>query len=115
VLPPDLAARVAIFRVHLRDRPLEDIDFDVLAQNSEGLSGADIMYVCELATESAMMDSLETGTPRSIRMGDFLDPLTTITPSTIPWLESAKTVVDYGTDDGTFADLRQYLKKMKRK
>jgi SpoVK/Ycf46/Vps4 family AAA+-type ATPase len=115
VLPPDLAARVAIFRVHLRDRPLEDIDLDVLAQNSEGLSGADIMYVCELATESAMMDSLETGTPRSIRMGDFLDPLTTITPSTIPWLESAKTVVDYGTDDGTFADLRQYLKKMKRK
>lgn len=115
VLPPDLPARVAIFRVHLRGRPLEDIDLDVLAQNSDGLSGADIMYVCELAAESAMMDSLETGTPRSIRMGDFLDPLTTITPSTLPWLESAKTVVDYGTDDGTFGDLRAYLKKMKRK
>ena len=115
VLPPDLTARVAIFGVHLRDRPLEDIDLDVLAQNSEGLSGADIMYVCELAAESAMMDSIETGTARSIRMGDFLDPLTTITPSTLPWLESAKTVVDYGTDDGTFADLRAYLKKMKRK
>jgi SpoVK/Ycf46/Vps4 family AAA+-type ATPase len=115
VLPPDLTARVAIFGVHLRDRPLEDIDYEVLAQNSEGLSGADIMYVCELAAESAMMDSIETGTARSIRMGDFLDPLTTITPSTLPWLESAKTVVDYGTDDGTFADLRAYLKKMKRK
>jgi len=115
VLPPDLAARVAIFGVHLRNRPLEDIDLEVLAQNSEGLSGADIMYVCELAAESAMMDSIETGTARSIRMGDFLDPLTTITPSTLPWLESAKTVVDYGTDDGTFADLRAYLKKMKRK
>jgi len=79
VLPPDLAARVAIFGVHLRNRPLEDIDLEVLAQNSEGLSGADIMYVCELAAESAMMDSIETGTARSIRMGDFLDPLTTIT------------------------------------
>jgi SpoVK/Ycf46/Vps4 family AAA+-type ATPase len=115
VLPPDLPARVAIFEVHLRDRPLEDIDLDVLAQNSDGLSGADIMYVCELAAESAMMDSIETGIARSIRMGDFLDPLTTITPSTLPWLESAKTVVEYGTDDGTFADLRHYLKKMKRK
>ncbi|TFB77247.1 ATP-binding protein [Cryobacterium glaciale] len=114
VLPPDHPAREAIFAVHLRDRPVEAIDLGILAARSDGLSGADIAYVCELAAEIAMMDSIDTGVARMIGMDDLLEPLRTIAPSIIPWLESARTVVSYGTDDGTFGELKAYLKKVKR-
>lgn len=114
VLPPDAPAREAIFGVHLRDRPVQGINLAVLAKKSEGLSGADIAYVCELAAENALMDSIETGEPRLMGMADLLEPLGVVQPSIVPWLESARTVVSYGTDDGTFAELKAYLKTTKR-
>ncbi|MFQ5975416.1 MAG: ATP-binding protein, partial [Candidatus Hydrothermarchaeales archaeon] len=43
VHPPDFEARKKIFELNLREKPLsEDIDFDKLAEMSEGYSGADI-------------------------------------------------------------------------
>jgi SpoVK/Ycf46/Vps4 family AAA+-type ATPase len=114
VLPPDQPARRAIFEVHLRERPVIGIDLDALAAHSDGLSGADIAYVCQVAGERALMDSVEIGTPRMIGMPDLVAAMREVKPSTGPWLESARNVVEYGQDDGTFAELRAYLKKVKR-
>jgi SpoVK/Ycf46/Vps4 family AAA+-type ATPase len=114
VLPPDAPAREAIFRGHLRDRPVEGIDPAALAKRTEGFSGADIAYVCEVAAEHALMDSITTGTPRLIGMPDLLAALGEVRPSTSAWLETARSVVLFGEDDGTYADLRAYLKKSKR-
>ncbi|PCN47436.1 AAA family ATPase [Curtobacterium sp. 'Ferrero'] len=114
VLPPDTPAREAVFRTHLRDRPLERVDVGVLAQRTEGFSGADIAYVCEVAAERALMDSVASGTARMIRMDDLLGVLAEVRPSTRSWLETARNVVLFGEDDGTYADLRAYLKKSKR-
>ncbi|UXN22787.1 ATP-binding protein [Curtobacterium flaccumfaciens] len=114
VLPPDVPAREAIFRGHLRDRPVEGIDAAALAKRTEGFSGADIAYVCEVAAEHALMDSITTGTARLIGMPDLLAALSEVRPSTSAWLETARSVVLFGEDDGTYADLRAYLKKSKR-
>ncbi|WP_323749500.1 ATP-binding protein [Curtobacterium sp. VKM Ac-1393] len=114
VLPPDAPAREAIFRGHLRDRPVEGIDTAALASRTEGFSGADIAYVCEVAAEHALMDSVATGTARLIGMPDLLSALSEVRPSTRSWLETARNVVLFGEDDGTYADLRAYLKKSKR-
>lgn len=114
VLPPDEPAREAIFRTHLRDRPVEGVRLAALATRSEGLTGADIAYVCELASEGALLDSVETGVARTIGMRDLEAALAEVTPSSGPWLESARNAVEFGQDDGTFAELRAYLKKVKR-
>ncbi|TPW70630.1 AAA family ATPase [Schumannella sp. 10F1B-5-1] len=114
VLPPDAPAREAIFRVHLRDRPVESIDLAELARRSDGLTGADIAYVAELASERALMDSVRTGTARMIGMPDLLGALREVTPSTGAWLDAARNVVLFGDDDGTFDELKGYLKKAKR-
>ncbi|WP_242088251.1 ATP-binding protein [Curtobacterium sp. DN_7.5] len=114
VLPPDAPAREAVFRTHLRDRPLEGVDVGVLAKRTEGFSGADIAYVCEVAAERALMDSVASGTARLIGMPDLLDSVAEVRPSTRSWLETARNVVLFGEDDGTYADLRAYLKKSKR-
>jgi transitional endoplasmic reticulum ATPase len=46
VPPPDKAARLAIFKIHTREMPLdEDVDLDILASVTEGYTGADIEAV----------------------------------------------------------------------
>ncbi len=114
VLPPDAPAREAIFRYHLSQRPVAGIDLRELAAASDGLSGADIAYVCELASEQALLDSVRTRSARMIEMADVRTALTQVRPSIGPWLDSARNVVKYGDDDGTYRDLKEFLKKMKR-
>jgi AAA+ superfamily predicted ATPase len=114
VLPPDLAARESIFRHHLSGRPVEGIDLARLARESDGLSGADIAYVCEVAAEEALLDSVRIGSARLMTMSDVRAALSHAQPSTNAWLNSARNVVLFGDDDGTYAELKAYLKKVKR-
>lgn len=114
VLPPDREARAAIFAFHLRTRPTETIDIDALARDSEGLSGADIALACESATEAALMDGVTTGVVRDISQADVAAALREINPSVMSWLDSARNIVLFGDDDGTYKDLRAYLKKVRR-
>jgi SpoVK/Ycf46/Vps4 family AAA+-type ATPase len=114
VLPPDQAAREAIFRAQLQQRPVESIDLARLAKASDGLSGADIGFACELAAEGALLDGVRSGTARLIGMADLDAALATIQPSVNGWLDSARNVVMFGDDDGTYRELKAYLKKSKR-
>jgi len=114
VLPPDRLAREAIFRTHLRDRPIEGIDVAELARRTEGYSGADIALICESATEEALMDSVRTGETRLIRMPDLLDAIGTVQPSIDDWLSSARNVVLFGNNGGAYDELKDFLKRTKR-
>jgi len=78
--PPDPAARLAIFKVHTRGRPLaDDVDLAELAgAASEGQSGADIELACRNASLAAIReylaihkDKAETGELLAIRMEHF--------------------------------------------
>ncbi|MCI4322575.1 MAG: AAA family ATPase [Thermoplasmata archaeon] len=69
VPPPDLAARQDIFRIHLKGVPVDGaVDFGVLAQNSEGYSGADIAGAVDEAKLIALRSQLvlETGAPTPV-------------------------------------------------
>jgi SpoVK/Ycf46/Vps4 family AAA+-type ATPase len=114
VLPPDEPAREAIFRFHLSGRPIESIDVKALAARTNGFTGADLALLCEAASERALIDSVSSGQPRMIGMPDMLASLGAIQPSIGPWLETARNYVQFGEDDGTFAELKSYLKKVKR-
>jgi len=114
VLPPDKPAREAIFFHNLADRPIEAIDTAALADATDGYTGADIAHICETAAEAALMDSIKSGQPRMIDMSDLNKAIGEVRPSIGPWLETARNIVQFGEDDGTFAELRAYLKKAKR-
>ncbi|MFX1426239.1 MAG: ATP-binding protein, partial [Promethearchaeota archaeon] len=48
---PDKEARIEIFKIHLRNKPLaSDVDINQLAQELEDYTGADIQAICEEAT-----------------------------------------------------------------
>lgn len=113
VLPPDEPARSAILHTHLKDRPTQDIDLDYLAHVTDGLTGADLAHVCDTAVEKALLDSVRTGTARSIQMPDLLAALREVRPSTGPWFETARNVVDFSDHSGEYADLRAWMKARK--
>ena len=57
---PDAAARCRILEVHTRERPLApDVDLATLAQDSEGLVGADLEGLCQRAAMLAIRESVE--------------------------------------------------------
>jgi cell division protease FtsH len=49
VVPPDVKGRLGVLQVHTRDKPLEDIDLGLVAQQTSGLTGADLANICNEA------------------------------------------------------------------
>lgn len=57
---PDRAARLAIFQVHTRDKPLaSDVDLSSLAGQTDGMVGSDIEAICRRASMLAIRQFVE--------------------------------------------------------
>ena len=56
VPPPDPAARAAVLRIHLRDRPVltDEIDWETIKQQTEGYSSSDLEIIASKAARSAL-------------------------------------------------------------
>ena len=113
VLPPDQEARESIVRHHLKDRPVEGIDVRRIAKATNGYSGADLAHVCESAAERALLDGVRTGNARLIGMKDLEWAVGQVRPSTRAWFDTARNVVMFADTDGSYADLRTWMKKNK--
>jgi SpoVK/Ycf46/Vps4 family AAA+-type ATPase len=113
VTPPDEAARDAILRLHLRDRPIAGINTKKLASATDGFSGADLAYLCQSAAELALLDAARTGTTRLMEMRDFTAALSGIRPSIGPWLDIASNVAQFANQSGSYDDLLAYLRSRK--
>ncbi len=111
VLPPDQLARAAIFRYHLRERPVERVDPERLAKLTDGYSGADIAHICESAAELALLDSVRRGEPRMIGQQDLESAIRDVRPSLTPWFDAARNVALFANEGGAYDELAAYLKK----
>ncbi|MBI2698759.1 MAG: AAA family ATPase [Mycobacterium sp.] len=110
---PDAEARAGIVRYHLRDRPAAGIDLKGVAGRTEGFSGADLAHVCDSATQLAMADSMRSGQVRPVSMADVTASLAQIRPSAGPWFETARNVVEFANNDGSYDELAKYLRRRK--
>jgi AAA+ superfamily predicted ATPase len=113
VLPPDEEARAAVFRFHLRDRPVAGIQLAALAARTDGYSAADIAHICESAAELALLDSARTGQVRMIGQDDLLSAVGQVRPSLGAWFDSARNVALFANEGGSYDDLAAYLKERK--
>lgn len=108
VLPPDALAREAIVQSALTGKPTQDVDIEAVAAAADGFSGADIAQVATIALQQAMTASMNAGTLVPVTTESLLAAASGITPSTTQWFEQIGSVLEYGTDDGTFDQLRAY-------
>ncbi len=64
---PDIKERVAILKVHTKDKPLsDDIDLEVIARQTPGLSGADLANITNEAALLAARRNLKRIGPREL-------------------------------------------------
>ncbi|WP_319452179.1 MULTISPECIES: AAA family ATPase [unclassified Mycobacterium] len=114
VLPPDSAARQAILRYHLRDRPAGDVDVAQVAKLTEHYSGADLAHIISTAAERALAESMRSGRLVPLTTKDVESAAREVKPSTGPWFVTARNVVTFANTDGSYDDLAAYLRRNKR-
>ncbi len=66
VAPPDVQGRTGVLKVHTRDKPMRDVDLGLVAQQTSGLTGADLANICN---EAAIFAARRGG--RAITGQDF--------------------------------------------
>src|SRR5579872_7319976 len=49
VAPPDVEGRTGVLKVHTRDKPLREVNLGLVAQQTSGLTGADLANICNEA------------------------------------------------------------------
>jgi SpoVK/Ycf46/Vps4 family AAA+-type ATPase len=116
VLPPDPAAREAILRLHLRDRPVDDdLDLSSVVRSTANFSGADLAHLCELATEAAMEASVASGNVEPITTGRLVAARRELEPSTRAWFDVAYNYAMFANEGGLYDELLAYVKEHKLK
>lgn len=110
VPPPDEATRSEILKVSLKGKPVSDMDFSLFAKKSEGLSGADIQAVVNLAVEEKLKQAMKTGNVVPLATQDILLSLKSIRSSVKEWFGAAKNYAVYSNESGIYDDILRYLK-----
>jgi len=86
---PDKSSRKKIFEIHTKSKPLEnDVDLDILAEKTEGCTGADIGAICNEAVMTAVRELVKSGNVPSekelnkckVKMNDFLVAIDKVGP-----------------------------------
>jgi len=66
VAPPDVTGRIGVLKVHTEEKPLGHVDLELVAQQTSGLTGADLANICNEAAIRAARRRSPT-----IEMEDF--------------------------------------------
>jgi ATP-dependent 26S proteasome regulatory subunit len=112
VPPPDEAARGAILKIMLADKPADKLDFARLARDTDGFSGADLKGMVELAVEMKLGEALAKGTILPLTTRDLQEARKQIKPSVRDWFATARNYALYSNQSGMYDDVMDYIQKM---
>ncbi len=80
--PPNKKDRATLFRENLSKAPLgSDVDFDVLAANTEGYTGADIANICREVKMGALEETVSSAEDKDISIKDIIAVIRSVKPS----------------------------------
>lgn len=110
VPPPDNKARADILRLTLKGKPVEDIDYELMAKKTEKFSGADLFAVVDQAVEAKLAQAMKEGIPKPITTKDLESSARNVKPSTAEWFATARNYALYSNQGGAYDDIVKYLK-----
>ncbi|UZR93506.1 AAA family ATPase [Chondrinema litorale] len=108
--PPDEEARKVILDIHLKNKPVEKIDFAKIAKATHRYSGADLKAIVDIAIESKLDESMEQGRPVPITTKDLMKAANQHKSTTTEWFETAKNYALFANESGLYDEIIQYLK-----
>ncbi len=109
VPPPDAEARRAILELHLSGLPHGPLDRHKLAQKTKMFSGADLKDVVERAGEAAIQLEMRTGRAGQITQAMLLAAIRSMRPSTVEWMDTAKSYASYANRAGQYDDVARFF------
>lgn len=110
VPPPDETAREEILRLHLKGKPVKDIDYTHLAKKSGKYSGADLKALVDLAIEAKLTESIKRGgPPQPITGKDLTRAAKNHKPTTAEWFASARNYALYANEGGLYDDVLKWM------
>lgn len=109
--PPSLPERVEAFKYHLKNKRIQNINYQKLARATDGYSQSDIATICENATDIPILHEYKTNQEGSTTMAHLLLTIAK-TPNTIDswYLQARKELI--GTYDTEIVD-KKTIKKWK--
>jgi transitional endoplasmic reticulum ATPase len=109
--PPDQAARGAILRLHLANRPASEVDIATLARKTKGFSGADLSAVVDRAVEAKLPESMKANVPLPLQTRDLEAALKGARPTTGEWMQTARSYALHANEARTYDDVLAYLER----
>ncbi len=106
--PPDQESRKSILELHLKNKPTKDINYDYLAEITEGYSGADLKSLCEKAIDSVLQESITTKNRRQITTDDLLRAKVKTKSVLKEWFKKARDQVKMRGLEESFPELFEY-------
>ena len=109
VPPPDKDSRESILKIKLNDRPTEKIDYHSISKRTKNFSGADIEAIIDIAIESKLEASFESGIPKPLNTEDLKIAISKHKASTQEWFTTAKNYALFANDTGLYDEILHYL------
>jgi len=110
--PPDAKAREELFKLHTKKEPIEKgIEFEKLADITDGYSSADIKAICDTAAKIPWEEAIDSGQQRKITMQDFLKAVGKQKSSLIPWYKAAYKMVEESGEADLYKEYTRYILK----
>jgi transitional endoplasmic reticulum ATPase len=109
IAPPDVESRESILRILLKEKPVGQIDYAALANQTPEFSGADLMALVDSSIEEKLRESFAKGVAQPIQNKDLLNALKKVKPSTKEWFTTARNYALYANDSGLYDEILQYL------
>ncbi len=111
VPPPDPPARAAILHILLKDKPVQDVEYDYLARKTHEYSGADLKAVVDVAIEAKLAEAMKKGIPTPLTTEDLLKAAKSLKPTTKEWFATARNYALYANQGGLYDDILNYLER----
>jgi len=111
VPPPDAAARAAILRIWCRGKPVQDLNYDQIANHSDGFSGADLKALVDVAVEKKLREAMRAGVVTPLTTKDLIVAAGTLQSTAKEWFATARNHALYANQGGVYDDILKYLRK----
>ena len=111
VPPPDEKSRYKILETCLKNKPFSDIDINLITEMTEGFSGAEIVGICEDASDKVLKEFLKTRRIRNISNKDLIEAAENKKSVVNDWFKKAERSVELNHNKEAFRDFYDYLEK----